>query len=166
MAPCLRSRGCGMRIVPLAAILLALAGCGESVKGRAGLVPVTGKVTLDGKPLTTGTVSFITSDGSEAFTGQIDASGNYKLAASPTDPGALPGEYKVIVMATESKTMTAEDSKAMEAKAKAAQGGTGDAATTAPKSLVPEKYTKVATSGLTRTVKAGSNSIDLELTSS
>ncbi len=102
MTPCLQSRGCGMKIVPLAAILLALAGCGDKVQGRAGLVPVTGKVTLDGKPLTTGTVSFIGSGGNnEAFTGQIDGSGNYKLGASPTDPGALPGEYKVIVMATE-----------------------------------------------------------------
>ncbi len=44
--------------------------------------------------------------------------------------------------------------------------GESGAAPPAPKSLVPEKYNKPESSDLTKTVKEGSNTIDLELKSS
>ncbi len=109
---------------------------------------MTGKVTIDGNPLTKGTISFISDEGKEAFTSQIDGTGNYKLGASVTDPGALPGEYKVIVIATELPKMD------------------DPAKPQPPKSLVPEKYNKKETSGLTGSVKSGTNTINFDLKSS
>ncbi len=139
----------------LVAIFVACSGCGDGITdNRKGLAPVTGKVTLDGKPLTTGTISFISSDGSEAFTGPLDSSGSYTLGASPSSPGALPGEYKVIIIASQQATM-----------GDPMKGGQPIAAEA--KSLVPEKYTKPDSSGLTGSVKSGqSNSINFDLKSS
>jgi hypothetical protein len=79
-----------------------LAGCGQD----AGLVPVSGKVTLDSKPLGTGTVTFHpdAAKGNKAAhlaTGEIDSGGNYKLTSDGKE-GAAPGWYKVTVTAQES----------------------------------------------------------------
>jgi len=152
----------GHRLRPIVSRLLlaislgSLAGCGGGVGDvRAGLVPVTGKVTLDGKPLTTGTISFIAGDGKESYTSQIDGSGSYTLAASPTSPGALPGDYKVIVIAVEAPKM------ADPMKDVAAGPDMG-----APKSLVPEKYKTAETSGLTGTVPKSGGTINFDLKSS
>jgi hypothetical protein len=138
----------------LIAILAGCSGCGGGITdNRKGLAPVTGKVTLDGKPLTTGTISFVAMDGSEAFTGPIDSSGNYTLASSPSSPGALPGEYKVIIIASQQATM-----------GDPMKGGQPIAAEA--KTIVPEKYTKPDSSGLTGSVKSGSNTINFDLKSS
>jgi len=137
-----------MNGVALAAMLAAAAGCSGNVSGRAGLVPVTGNVTIDGEPLTMGMISFITEDGKEAFTSQIDSLGNYKLLATASDPGALPGQYTVIVIAEEPAKM-------------GEKGGF-----TPGKKLVPDKYAKKETSGLTGTVEQGPNTIDFDLKSS
>ena len=95
-----------------------------------------------------GMISFIAEDGKEAFTSQIDSQGAYKLVATVSDPGALPGQYSVIVIAEEPAKM-------------GENGGF-----TPGKKLVPDKYTKKETSGLTGTVKAGPNTIDFALKSS
>jgi hypothetical protein len=65
------------------------------------MVPVEGTVTLDGKPLTTGTVIF-SADADRGNTspheprGPIDDRGRYKLSIQ-SQPGAPPGWYKVAV---------------------------------------------------------------------
>lgn len=136
--------------VALAAVLAVSAGCGGIGDARSGLVQVTGKVTIDGTPLTSGMISFIPAQGTEAFNSPIDATGNYSLAASPSSPGALPGEYKVIVVATDGPPKMGEKGTVIEAK-----------------SLVPEKFKSPETSGLTGSVKAGQpNVIDFPLKSS
>ena len=80
------------------------AGCGgSSVK----LVPVSGKVTVGGQPVTSGQVSFLPATegegvhakaaaGSAPASGQIEANGEYKLFTNGKE-GAPPGKYKVIV---------------------------------------------------------------------
>jgi len=78
--------------------LIGLTGCGgdgSSVK----LVPVTGKVTADGKPLTVGTVTFQPDDSkgntSKAIpSGVVSENGTYKLFTDGKE-GAPPGFYKV-----------------------------------------------------------------------
>jgi len=89
----------------LAALGLCLAawastGCRS---GSEGLHPVTGKITVAGKPLTRGSVSFRpdASRGNSTQhhpTGDIDAEGNYTLYTTGKK-GAPPGAYKVVVMA-------------------------------------------------------------------
>jgi hypothetical protein len=84
--------------VPLAAALLAAlgGGCGES--GPA-LVPVTGTVTLNGKPLEGATVSFMPDPSNKGGIPGEDLTGpqgNYK-AITLGRSGLVPGKYKVTV---------------------------------------------------------------------
>lgn len=74
----------------------ALVGCGEKPK-TATRVRVTGKVTLDGKPLTTGTVSF------EGDTGEPP--GAFTLLDGKYDGMAAVGKNKVRLTATQKISM-------------------------------------------------------------
>jgi hypothetical protein len=64
------------------------------------MVPVAGKVTVDGQPLTSGNVTLVTTTKEQALpglaTGKIDFSGNYTITTGGKD-GAPPGKYKVTV---------------------------------------------------------------------
>jgi hypothetical protein len=76
---------------------LFLAGCG----GGPSLIPVKGKVTVDGQPVTSGHVTFnAASDDKDnpgqSATGIIDENGNYELSTGGK-PGAAKGKYKVVV---------------------------------------------------------------------
>lgn len=96
--PFLRLRTC----LTLASLcgLLTLLGCGSSGKDK--LVPVSGKVTLNGTPLTAGQVAFHpdTAKGNNAKgvpTGTIGADGTYTLSTDGKS-GAPAGWYKVTVV--------------------------------------------------------------------
>jgi hypothetical protein len=86
----------GLAVVP--------AGCGDR-SDVGGTVPVVGKVTVNGKPVKAGTVSF-RPDKSKGNTsvhepyGEIDADGNYKLFTGKKE-GAPVGWYRVAVFAGE-----------------------------------------------------------------
>jgi hypothetical protein len=86
---------CGM-------VCVALAGCGAPSEK---LTPVVGKVTVNGTPLATGSVTFHPDAGKGNSTrhipvGTLDAEGTYKLM-SATQEGAPLGWYKVTVSAQE-----------------------------------------------------------------
>ena len=79
-----------------------MVGCRDS---SSNLVPVVGKVTVDGQPLTTGTgrVSFRPEKGSATHqepAGMIDPEGTYQLFTAGTE-GAPPGRYRVLVVDVE-----------------------------------------------------------------
>jgi hypothetical protein len=77
-----------------------LGGCGES---SSNLLPVSGKVTVDGQPLTTGSVSFRPEKGSASSQepgGEIDEDGTYRLFTAGKE-GAPPGRYRVLVVAVD-----------------------------------------------------------------
>ncbi len=83
--------------------LLAFSGCAGS-----GHVPVSGVVTLNGKPLADALVSFQllveTEDPLKATpraTGRTNESGRYTLKSPPGNNGALPGKYKVVIALNE-----------------------------------------------------------------
>ena len=79
-------------------LALVLTGCG-SEEVRIALVPVTGTVTLNGKPMADATIRFIP-DASNAYsTPGVDATGpegNYKIRFKSRS-GLSPGKYKVMV---------------------------------------------------------------------
>lgn len=92
-----------MKIHSLAALALATAtaaagaGCGDS--SGAGLVPVSGTVTQNGKALEGANVEFIpASDSKDARPGfdTTDAQGGYELLTANT-AGVAPGKYTVVV---------------------------------------------------------------------
>jgi hypothetical protein len=85
----------------LAALALPLTGCGGGPKP----VPVSGRVTLDNKPLANATLQFVPVSGSSDTPYQVSSvgttgeDGRYTLALN-TDAGAkgaVVGKYKVII---------------------------------------------------------------------
>jgi hypothetical protein len=77
-----------------------LVGCGDSSNK---LLPVSGKVTVDGQPLTTGSVSFKPEKGSASSQepgGDIEEDGTYRLFTAGKE-GAPPGRYRVLVVAVD-----------------------------------------------------------------
>lgn len=82
---------CGLMLLAL------LSGCGDT---GPKLVPVSGRITLDGKPLPRGAVSLRTDEHWEQPAGSIDADGRYVIYTQGR-AGAPPGRYRVVVFATE-----------------------------------------------------------------
>jgi hypothetical protein len=122
-------------LLPCVFCLLAC-GCGESLPQT---IPVHGRVTWQGKPLATGTVTFEPVEKGEAKPlrpplGSIGPDGTYQLSTFRTHDGAMPGEYVVLI---HSSTPPPMESTAPPAK-----------------SLIPHKYGSAATSGLSATVPA------------
>jgi hypothetical protein len=110
---------------------------------------VSGSVTLDGQPLTTGMVGFHPDGGNGApANGQIDSSGNYSLSTG-SDVGLTPGKYIAIVVATKDPPQPYDK--------------TG--AEIPPIPITPAKYGSTTTSDLRIEVKAGKNTVPLALES-
>lgn len=84
----------GCAIAALAAI--AMAGCGKEATPE--LIPVVGKVTIDGKPATEGAVAFRGVGGGSGIqpAGLISEDGSYKIYSGQNE-GAPAGEYLVLV---------------------------------------------------------------------
>src|SRR5690554_4660989 len=82
------------RRLPALVLLGALLGCGSAHEAQ-----VSGKITLDGAPLTTGTVAFHPVGGGPVAYGVVDRQGKYQLQTGTTH-GLAAGEYRVLVVAT------------------------------------------------------------------
>jgi hypothetical protein len=137
---------------------LILIGCGEKVSPGRG-VPVSGTVTLDGKPIEGASVTFM-NDTFVGF-GKTDASGKYRLVQ-----GALPGTNKVTISKIEGGAEIVEnpdegmDRGQMEAMA---MGNTGKTPTL-PKDLIPAEYSDPRQTKLTYEVPAtGGDGADFNL---
>ena len=133
------------RFVVSAIVAAVVCGCGSS--GAGPLVPVAGKVTVDGKPLPAGSLIFkpeAAKGNASKFepSGTIGGEGSYSLFTKEK-PGAPIGWYKVGIVAQQA---SANDPYVM-------------------KSLVPERYNDADTSGLEIEVVANpvSGAYDLKL---
>ena len=73
-------------------LICVATGCGRSGPEVA---PVTGRVTLDGRPLETVDVVFQPTDGKPPSTSRTDADGNYELLYKRGLMGARVGEHTV-----------------------------------------------------------------------
>src|SRR5262245_31004830 len=77
-------------------LLLLAVGCG----GKYTPVPVSGVVTLNGKPVEAATIYFYAfgdeKDGRPAF-GTTDNNGKFQLSTMGNNDGALPRNYKVVI---------------------------------------------------------------------
>ncbi|WP_166827117.1 hypothetical protein [Thalassoroseus pseudoceratinae] len=106
---------------------------------------VSGTITYDGKPVTTGTVMFTPVGGGPPATGQIQQDGTYNLKTYEEGDGAVLGEHKVTIVALDMGS------------------GLPEEAASEPRALIPDKYGRDTTSGLTATVTDGENTIDFPL---
>ena len=115
--------------------LALLAGCGG---GRPECVPAAGQVLIDGQPLAAGQIRVIPTD-ARAASGKIDQEGRFTLTTFETGDGCVPGTHAVEITAVQT------DADRMV-------------------QLVPEKYGRADTSGLSITVEGPTDSLRIELT--
>ncbi len=143
-----------------ALIAATTCGCGPS---HPDLVPVSGAVTFQGKPVVGAQVTFMAPDAARAAFGVTDAEGKFRLSTFGTEDGAVVGNHTVTVAKpTETgsgETMSPDDPDGGYAAAMAQA-----AARPAVKSELPAKYADPQTSGLTADVTAaGPNEFTLAL---
>ena len=125
---------------------MILTGCGRSDGPRLG--QVSGTVTLNGKPVSNGVVTFMSEEGFGA-SAPLNAEGNYTLR-SQYGVGIPLGNYKVIVAPPSA-----------QAQDLAAPSGQPTAQTA---SEIPKKYHEFATSGFEFKIERGKQEFDLDLT--
>ena len=115
-------------------LICVAAGCGKSGPEVA---PVKGRVTLDGRPLSTVDIVFQPEDGKPPATSRTDEEGNYELLYKRGQNGAPVGQHTVRVALT--------------------------SGIVAKPPNIPAKYNTA--SELHREVKSGNNEIDFDLKS-
>jgi hypothetical protein len=79
--------------------LVALSGCGSGPSAGGTCLPVKGKVTLGGKLLVGGDITFVPLDGAPGRArpeGTVDKSGNYSVKTAGTE-GAPAGKYRAVL---------------------------------------------------------------------
>jgi hypothetical protein len=120
-----------------------MVGCGGPYDAS-----VTGVVTLDGTPLSRGTVAFTPVEGGPGGYSPIQTDGTYSIHTG-RELGLPSGGYKVTVVANEPPAMERTE-----------QGGPPPSG----KPITPPWYRSSQTSGLEFQVERGKNTIDLPLT--
>jgi hypothetical protein len=125
-------------VLLLAAVLLPLLGCGKG--GPEGTIPVTGTVTLEGKPLPNGAVHFVQEGGSRAVMAKV-AAGKFSTHLWPADYGvAVTGD-------AQPETLDEKTGKLIP-----------------PQRMVPAKYMAADKSGLKATIDSAHRTVALDLT--
>ena len=144
---------CNLALVLGFTLLLSSGGCGRD-PNLPKLEPVSGTVTLNGRPLTNASVTFVptgTTQGSGA-TGATGPDGKYVLE-SRGERGVPAGEYRVVVnklvMPDGSDFPLNSDVPPIESSAR---------------EMLPRHYSDEATSTITKTVPEGGGTIDIQLT--
>ena len=141
----LESRARRLRPLLMALVALTPIACGSAGPSMA---KVSGRVTYQGKPVTKGTISFVTVDeGGRNATGEIGPDGSYSLQTEEPGDGARIGGYDVVISSREDAILDYIPKVPVP-----------------PKFLVPQKYSSPQTSGLKRAVVKGGNTINFDLT--
>lgn len=123
--------------VALLGIALVAGGCSD---GRPTRVPVSGQVLFNGQPLQTGFVRVMPNEGRVAI-GKLDKNGRFILTTYEKGDGCLPGTHSVEIH-------SADNSK---------EGFSIP--------LIPLKYSKKATSGLSVTIDGPTEDLTFSLNS-
>ena len=116
--------------------LLAAIGCGNPV------ATVTGKVTMNGKPLEFGDIGFHSDNGAVVANAKIINGGSFSIGANAQLP---PGNYKAVIIANETSVSK------------------GPGAVVMPKCITPEKYGTKESTPLKVELKAGANTANFDL---
>jgi hypothetical protein len=133
-------------------VLFSLAGCGPRYPETAA---VAGRVTYGGRPVPTGRICFWPKEGRPAM-GEIAADGTYSLSSFTRGDGAIAAEHRVSIKASRVRLPEGFN----ESGRGNSQGAAGRPVV---EWLVPQRYERPETSGLTATVRPGENHIDFDL---
>jgi hypothetical protein len=153
------------RLIGIAASIVATAvilGCGDD-SGLERRFKISGTVKYKGEPIPKGTIAFEPADLTKGrvASGFIE-NGSYTLTTSGTTPGdgALAGDYKVSISASDLDLsgVAKQDGGMIHQGEKAHRDAISSA-----KSLVPTKYARSESSGLTAKVD-GAKTINFDLT--
>ena len=131
-----------LRAPSLLALFLSLAGCGGAGGGKAA---VTGTVTLDGQPVSAGTVTFVKSEGGAVREGAVVRDGAFEAKIPP-------GTYRVEV--TGQKVTGKRKQKGFDGK---------DEELVITEEMFPARYN--TQSELREEIKSGTNTVKLDLKS-
>lgn len=131
--------------LPSLILLAAGFGCDQT---HPGLIPATGTVTLDGRPLASGTVTLYRGNAAGG-TGQV-ADGTCRIHQSTSIRGIAPGHYQVAVQCWEIPPHAVQPDGTI--------GGSG-------RSFIPDRYTSARTSGLSVDISPESTDFELVLLS-
>jgi hypothetical protein len=143
-------------------------GCGER---RPKTYPVTGMVTLDGKPIENASVSFVPQkpgEDTDAATGLTDASGTYQLTTFVANDGARDGQYAIRITKylTKEGELPEHNDKSGDPPERFEGYGPGYNPLKPgpiPKNVLPTKYENQVTSGFTHTVPKSPSTVNLAL---
>jgi hypothetical protein len=116
--------------------VICLSGCGDKLPPR---VPISGTVTIDGAPLTYGSIMFINPETRPAGS-VIDASGRFTLSCYEAADGAIIGLHRVRVIAAQ------------------------PVGTDQVRWLAPKKYADENTSGIEKEISEPVEDMKIELT--
>src|SRR5207244_4820472 len=138
----------------LACLVTLLAGCGPKHANMPAHYPVTGKITLDGKPLPGAGIMFLPrgntrGTGSQAMT---DKEGAYTLKSDHAGAGAAEGEYAVTISRVVNRDGTPYVPRP-------------DAAEAGERETLPGHYSDSMKTILSANVPKGGDTINFELTS-
>ena len=124
-----------MRVFGLLLVALVLTGCDD----RPLRVPISGKVLIDGQPLTQGAVCVVPA-GDRPASGRIGPDGTFRLTTFDENDGCVLGTHPVMIVAREQITPTRM------------------------KWLVPKKYQSVEGTDRQVTIDAPTDNLVIELT--
>jgi hypothetical protein len=128
-------------------VVSVFAGCGSN---DLELLPVEGTVTLNGTPVEGAAVMFVSGQGGHVATGVTDARGRFTLQTA-NRPGAVAGEHRVTVVKQVTHDPIYEQG-----------GGVGELGI---EWIVPERYSKPDTSGLSADVEPEQREFHFQLSS-
>jgi hypothetical protein len=126
-------------------LLLGAVGCGSS---GPSMIPIHGQVTYKGAPLINVTQGIVRYSPKQSGTpareasGRIQPDGSFVLTTLSKADGVVLGDYDISVSAYSAPTLTREQTES-------------GVPHTNPKLMIPEKYLKATTSGLSDTVQSG-----------
>ncbi|WP_437193183.1 hypothetical protein [Planctomicrobium sp. SH527] len=136
-----------IHVLAALAILLPITGCSKASTRPE--VTITGNVTLDDSPLTSGSVQFSSSATGDSAQAAVDAEGKYVIKFKEGDIGAI---YDVTVTGNQEEEVSASDLLANPKLLK--------------KSAIPLRYSDRGKSGLKTTItEPGENQYDIVLKS-
>ncbi|SIO63004.1 hypothetical protein SAMN05444166_7213 [Singulisphaera sp. GP187] len=127
-------------------LTVLLSACGSAEK-HPETVPVSGKVTYDGKPVPKGTITFQPADGQPAV-GEIQPDGSFQLSTFGEKDGAVLGVHKIMIISNTADPTMIPGSSPGYVK---------------PKDIIPKKYNQLQTSGLEATVSKDKSAYDFDL---
>jgi hypothetical protein len=129
-----------------------IAGCGSE---GPEFVPVSGTVSLNGKPVNEVVVTFVPKQAGKPAMGLTDEQGQFSLSTAEGDDGVIAGPYYATVSSIDEGAVHVD-----------AQGlSTGVRMRPRQKSIIPRRYALFGTSGLSYEVQAGMEPISIQLTS-